>query len=93
MSHYLGNVSIQNNARFLLMSFYRDKRCNIITDAHNVFVLFFYLSFSFSDLVELKLLQDLRHKTGFCCDDTNSGKLKVNSIMFGWLWSKMGAAF
>ena len=29
----------------------------------------------------------------FLCTDANSGKLRINLIIFGWLWSKMGWFF
>ena len=36
---------------------------------------------------------ELMEQTDFLLAGTNSGKLKVDSIIFGWAWSKMAMAF
>ena len=41
----------------------------------------------------LYLKNEQKEETDFLYAGTNSGKLNVDSIIFGWVWSKMAMAF
>ena len=41
----------------------------------------------------LYLENEQKEETDFLYAGTNSGKLNVDSIIFGWVWSKMAMAF
>ena len=63
MSHQLGKVSIQQNAKVPFGNMLLIKRVQYFAELTNKCLLVLYLSISFRYLVELKLLQNLKNKT------------------------------